>query len=391
MKRFSAHYILTNSSDPIAKGIITTNDDGTIIDVEESGGALNETAAVEFHNGIIIPGFVNCHCHLELSHLRNKLSKGKGLGTFIMNIRDHRGAGSDLIGKAAKEADSELYNEGVVLCADICNTPLTFTLKQDSSIRYHNLLEVFGIDPAAAEKRIAEVKALESEALKKGLTCSVVPHSPYSVSLTLFRLIRTNFPEPAVSSIHFQETESEASFLEEQSGPLRTSYEAAGLFPERPELARSHSDVILNELPANGNLILVHNTSTDQDTIRKILKRGNLFWCLCPSSNLYIENRIPPVGLLQDEGCELVIGTDSLASNTSLSILKELKIIQQHFPGAKLEDLVRWSSYNGAKALNELNTFGRIVAGTRPGLLLIENADLHNLRLLPETTIRRLI
>lgn len=391
MRRFSAQYIITNTGVPLSKGIITTDDDGLIVDVEDTKGKLAESSSLEFHNGIIIPGFVNCHCHLELSHLRGKVNKGKGLGEFIMNIRNNRSSGSDLIVKAAGDADKEMYNEGVVLCADICNTSLTFSLKNKSRIKYYNLLEVFGIDPAGAERRINEASALEAEAIRHGLAYSVIPHSPYSVSLTLFRLLRERFPEPAVNSIHFQETEGEAAFLSNLSGPLRTSYEAAGLLPEKPELASTHSGAILNELSPGGNLILVHNTYTDRDTIRKLKKRQNLFWCLCPASNIYIENTVPPVELLVNEGCRIVTGTDSLASNTSLSILAELKIIQQHYPDTGLEDLVRWSTYNGAAALNQLNTFGLIGNGAKPGLLLIENADLHNFRLLPESTIRRLI
>ena len=90
-------------------------------------------------------------------------------------------------------------------------------------------------------------------------------------------------------------------------------------------------------------------------TIRKIKKRENLFWCLCPNSNIYIENKFPPVDLLIDEGCEIIIGTDSLASNKKLDILEELKTLQFHFPSLSIEDLVSWATINGAKALGKRN------------------------------------
>jgi cytosine/adenosine deaminase-related metal-dependent hydrolase len=85
--------------------------------------------------------------------------------------------------------------------------------------------------------------------------------------------------------------------------------------------------------------------------------RTDLYWCLCPNSNLYIEQKMPPVDLLVSEGCPIVIGTDSLSSNTSLSIINELKTIHSHFPSFSLETLIGWATINGAKALGEdMNT-----------------------------------
>ena len=95
--------------------------------------------------------------------------------------------------------------------------------------------------------------------------------------------------------------------------------------------------------------------------------------------------------MLISEGCEIVIGTDSLASNNKLSILSELKILQEHFPSVPLEELVRWATINGARALCEDKKFGKIEPGMKPGLLLLENADLVNFKLLPETTAVRLV
>jgi cytosine/adenosine deaminase-related metal-dependent hydrolase len=142
---------------------------------------------------------------------------------------------------------------------------------------------------------------------------------------------------------------------------------------------------------SSGNLILVHNTYADINTIREIQKRRNTWWCLCPNSNLYIENKIPPVDLLKSQGCKIVLGTDSLASNKKLSILSEMKTLQYHFPSVTLEELVRWATINGAEALGEETKFGKIEPGMKPGLLLLENLDLVNLKLLPETLVTRLI
>jgi cytosine/adenosine deaminase-related metal-dependent hydrolase len=187
------------------------------------------------------------------------------------------------------------------------------------------------------------------------------------------------------------ETSAEESFLKERTGSLMTTYEQSGLLPETLETAGSHEITILNEVTTSGNLILVHNTFIGKETIKKLKGRKNLFYCLCPNSNLYIENKLPPVNLLLDESCEIVVGTDSLASNFTLSILEELKTLQCNFPGLKLEDLISWATINGARALVSNDTFGSIETGKKPGLLVLENVDLVNMKLLPETTVTRLI
>jgi cytosine/adenosine deaminase-related metal-dependent hydrolase len=281
--------------------------------------------------------------------------------------------------------------EGIVLCADICNTANSFRLKEKSAIRYINLLEVFGIDPVKAEHRLNEIFKIADIASGLNLAFSIVPHSVYSMSLSLFRLLRKEGGKNRLTTIHFMESEGEKTFLETQSGPIMNSFKNSGLIPSRLETVNNHADAILNEVGFDGNLLLVHNTFADRKTVRQVKKRKNLYWCLCPNSNLYIENKLPPLNMLLEEGCEIVIGTDSLASNNKLSILEEIKTLQKYFPELSLAELVRWATLNGAKALNEEDRYGTIEAGRKPGLLLIQNADLVNLKLLPESFVNKLI
>jgi cytosine/adenosine deaminase-related metal-dependent hydrolase len=391
MKRFTAQFIITNSGPSLKRGIITTEDDGTIISVEDTAGELEEKHSTEFYNGIIIPGFVNCHCHLELSHMKGGTSKGSGLGSFIEEIRSYRNRKNDNILTSAYSADKSMFSEGIVLCADVCNTSDTFKVKKESMIRYISLIEVFGLDPGKAENRINEILDIAETARDLGLQYSLVPHSAYSISLTLLRLLKKESLNNSITSIHFMESEGEEIFLRNHTGPLMSAYKRSGLIPSRLELAGSHIDIILNELTKSGNLILVHNTFADKTTIRLIKERKNLFWCLCPNSNIYIENKIPPLNLLIEEGCEIVIGTDSHASNSNLSILEELKTLQFNFPELGIGDMVRWATINGSKALQEEEWSGSIEAGKNPGLLLLENIDLRNMKLLPESSVRRLI
>jgi cytosine/adenosine deaminase-related metal-dependent hydrolase len=391
MKGFSAQYIMTNNGPPLKRAVIYAEDDGTIVNIDDTGGRLTDKHSIEFYNGIIIPGFVNCHCHLELSHMKGLVPKGSGLGDFLEDIRSTREAGVENIISSATTADNDMYHNGVVLCADICNTASTFNIKINSRIKYINFLEVFGIDPEKAERRLSEIMQVAEKADELNLPFSLVPHSVYSMSVTLMKLLRDRCERNKVTSVHFMETAGEKSFLEDHTGFIMTSYKQSGLIPGSLETVSSHVDAVLNEITLSGNLILVHNTYVDRVTIRDIKERVRLFWCLCPNSNLYIEDKIPPVPLLTEEDCEIVIGTDSLASNDNLSILEELKTLQHYYPYLSLAELVRWGTYNGARALGEEEIFGKLETGKKPGLLLLQNVDLVNMKLLPDSFVTRLI
>jgi cytosine/adenosine deaminase-related metal-dependent hydrolase len=316
---------------------------------------------------------------------------GTGLTRFIEQVRNNRAADKEIIIRAAQSADQEMYSAGVNLCADICNTSFTFNLKKKSRINYFNLVEVFGIDSAKASQRMAEIIKISEIAGEMNLRFSLVPHSVYSLSLPLFRLLRETNTDNSVTSIHFMETAGEADLIEKHSGPLMESYIQSGLISSGIETVKSHSDAVLNEITREGNLILVHNTFADRTIIREMQPRGNLYWCLCPNSNTYIENKLPPVDILIDEGCVITIGTDSLASNNKLDILEELKTLQMNFSFLSIPELVTWATLNGAKALGEEEHFGSIEPGKKPGLLLLQNVDFQNMKLLPGSFVTRLI
>ena len=391
MRIFSAQYVYSGNGPLLKRATVTTDDSGTIISIKEPVPGETEHHSTEFYNGIIVPGFVNCHCHLELSYLRGQIETGGGLSHFIFNVRSLREKPLDEIIGAARSADKEMYDEGISLCADICNDSSTFEVKKNSRIRYISLPEIFGIDPDKAEKRIGELDLLLEKAASAGIEHYPVPHSVYSVSLELFRLLKKRSLKNRVTSIHFLETADEELFLRGADCTMKESYLNSGLLPEPLSLAPSHTDAIVDEVTSSGNLLLIHNTFAGKEHVNALKKRKNLFWCLCPASNMYIEGVMPPVEVLNSEGCTITVGTDSLASNKRLSIIGELKLLQTHFPSLSLSDLLKWATFNGAIALGASDQYGKLTPGTQPGIILLEDVDLINLKLLPSTTARRLL
>jgi cytosine/adenosine deaminase-related metal-dependent hydrolase len=367
MRRISAQYVFTSAGRPLRRGVVTAATDGTILSVEDTGGDLAEKSGLEFYNGIIIPGLVNCHAHLEISHMHNTLPAGRGLTEFITGIREQRDAETEEIVRAARDADNEMYVEGVVACGDISNNSLTFNIKSTSTIMYLTFIEVFGLDPLLATARIDHALELVSDADAAGLPCHITPHAVYSVSQPLFHLIKEHIRSSSITSLHFLESDDER------------------------KMARGHIETAISLSNLTSQLILVHNTVIAEDELEKLASMPNIWFCLCPSSNMRISDKMPPVKLLAKASGRIVAGTDSLASTDRLSILGELILLHAAAPGIPLDEIIRWGTINGARALQMDGTLGSIEPGKKPGLLLIEEVDLARLRLLPDSRVRRLL
>ncbi|MDT8400841.1 MAG: amidohydrolase family protein [Bacteroidales bacterium] len=392
MRRLSAQYIITGTGDILKRGIIATDTEGRITEITDTGGRPVELSKTEFYNGILVPGFVNCHCHIELSGLHKKAGEHMGLGEFIRKVRETRTRERKDELKSIAEADKMMFKSGISACGDVCNTGISFEIKEGSPVKYINFLEVFGIDPRKAGKRISEVKALKKEAGRFSADSWIVPHSFYSMSATLLAMVKEVSSDNELNTVHFMESEQETSLLKDAGGGLMESYGAMGISPGMLyDRVPDHITGIMDYISPAGNLILVHNTFAGEKEIRAAVQRGNCFFCLCPGSNLYIENALPPVTALMKMKADIVIGTDSLASNKSLDILGEMKIINSNFPDLSLEEMVGWATINGARALKIDSDYGSIEKGKKPGLVLIENADLSKLRLTEKSRARRLV
>jgi cytosine/adenosine deaminase-related metal-dependent hydrolase len=118
--------------------------------------------------------------------------------------------------------------------------------------------------------------------------------------------------------------------------------------------------------------LLVHNTYTSAaDVTYATSIHPNLYWCLCTNANLYIENMLPDVNMMRAAGLRITLGTDSLASNDSLSILSEMNLLQERFD-VPTEELLKWATFNGAEFLEIDRRFGSFELGKQPGINLVE-------------------
>jgi len=355
--------------------VLITTEQGIVEDIVSITDAGDN---VQSFKGILSPGFINCHCHLELSHMKGYIPERTGLTKFVTQvIKDRHFAETEILADIEK-AENEMLSGGIVAVGDICNNNLTIPQKIKGRIRYHNFIEASGFLPQLAEQRFKRSVDFFNEFAKQAgpeSSCSIVPHAPYSVSEELWEKI-IHFPGNQLMTIHNQETEGENELFLNRQGELLDFYQSLGMDASffQPSGKTSLQTYLSKFLP-DQPLILVHNVHTSADDLaycRQTVNNRSISWCFCPNANLYIGGKLPDVDMFIQQDLSIVLGTDSLASNHQLSIVAEMQTIRQNFPSVKTAQLLGWATINGAKALQLDNLLGSFEPGKKPGVVVME-------------------
>jgi len=361
MRFLTADYLFPLYIAPIKEGVLKISDNGQVIAIFKNRSEVPQDK-LEIFEGILCPGFVNAHCHLELSNLKGNAEKGKGFLEFSNIIRQRDNYTDTAKQQAIEKAEQEMIANGIVAVGDICNTTDTLLQKQKGNLKYYNFIETFGVDVKKVDVVFNQAIELKNEFRAAGQKASIVPHAPYSVPPVLMKKINNSFDNnDELLTIHMQETKEENQLFENQEGAFfdwLNGMNASSSIWEN----RNKSTDILQEL-VDKKVLLVHNTFAKKEDIT------DNYYCTCPRANLYIENILPNYSIFDTE--KLCVGTDSLASNDSLSILDELLIIQNN-SNFDLNTLLKIACKNGAKALG-LSTLGTFEKGKIPGVNLIKS------------------
>ena len=351
--------------------VLILSEDGAvagIVDEPAAGGGVREM------DGILCPGFVNTHCHLELSHMKGLIPEKTGLPAFLTRVMESRNAPAGDYNNILDEAEQAMWAAGISAVGDICNGAATLVKKQQGRMYYHTFVECMGVADAGASSRYSysmEVLDAFREINGPQHQCSIVPHAPYSVSKTLFELL-AGTPHNTPVCIHNQETPAENELFRDKTGDFIPFYNHFGM--DASAFTPTGTNSLEAYLPyfSQNKILLVHNTfTTEQDILFARQQPAATWWCLCPQANLYIEGRLPDVPLLRQLQCSITLGTDSLASNHHLSIWEEVKTIRRYFPEIPLEEILQWATFNGARALGIQATYGSFNTGCKPGVVLI--------------------
>ncbi len=367
---------------------MAVSDDGTVMEVF----SFRHADAV-YYDGIITPGFVNTHCHLELSHLKDQVAAQKGMASFIGELVPKRNSFSETeIKNAIANAESEMIKNGIVAVGGISNTNHTFEQKAKQNLFYHTFIELFDLGAEKADEIFSREKNLKSQI--SNLKSSLSPHAPYTVSPALFTIIDNLQQE--ITCIHNQESKAEDDLFKNRTGDLFDAFSKLGIALNWIKAGKTSVHYSLPQMLQSKKIQLVHNTYTGAEDLQFIKSKtagikSKIYLCTCPNANLYIENKLPDYNLLRMSGFKMTIGTDSLASNYSLSILDEMKTIQKNYPEIEFAELLQWATINGAEFLGIDNFFGSIEQGKKCGLNLIANLDTEKLSINEKTSVQKII
>lgn len=378
--------------------VLVTDESGKILDLVNESEAGDD---VQLFSGILSPGLINCHCHLELSHLKNVIPPHTGLIDFLCSVVTKReapptkeslrtnpsegGAYEDPAKKkmlAIIDAEKEMFDNGIVAVGDIGNTADTAEVKSKSRIRWQNFVEVLSFTDEKAEenielyKRVAKQFETDHGPWTMDHRTSLVPHAPYSISPKTFRLIN-ELTKTQIISIHNQEHPAEDELYKTGGGDYLKLFKIFGINESPfPVTGKSSIRSVLPYFNNGQTIFLIHNTFMPEEDIvwanEYATANGlTLVYCLCVNANLYIENKVPPIEMLMKHNCRIVLGTDSYSSNWQLSIAKEIQSIQKHFSSLSLETILQWATFSGAKALQWDDDLGSFEKGKRPGISLL--------------------
>jgi cytosine/adenosine deaminase-related metal-dependent hydrolase len=374
VESLTARWVLPIAGPPLRDGRVVV-EDGRVAWVGRAGAADQPAAPVrELGEGVLLPGLVNAHCHLELSHLRGRLPSGAGFVPWVEALVAARGQAPEAEARTATaEAIAFLQDRGTAAVGDVANALAHLDLLAASRLRAVVFLELLAFDPAKAEATLAwghDLAARARSSLPPYVEVRLAAHAPHSLSPALLRRLAG---EGGPAAIHLAESPEEARFLADGGGPWPRFLEARGLghvafTPPGRSPVRYAEDLGL----LHPRLVAVHGVQVDEAD-RETLARRGVHVVLCPRSNRNLGVGRADAPALLRSGVRLALGTDSLASVETLDVLDDAVLLRRQFPDLDPAAIVRMATLGGAEALG-LDDLGAIAPGRRAALAFAPGA-----------------
>jgi cytosine/adenosine deaminase-related metal-dependent hydrolase len=379
MRAVHAEAVVTGDAEVLRDGAVVVGDRGEVLDLGRAAEVLPRHAgiAVERVAGVVMPGLVNAHTHLELSALRGRAPGGRGFVPWVENMIGVRAElrpedDADAVERAVDELDAAC----TVAVGEVTNTLAAVRALARRGIVGCVFHEVFGVEREPLEGRVAALARMKEELgawPSADLAYAPTPHTLYTTHADVVRrLVREAREQGVRASVHVAEHAPERRFLEQGDGPVAEWYEARlKLRRDLLEWPSKSPVAFADELGVLApHVLVVHLTDARPEELELVARRGAPV-VACPRSNLHIETRLPPLLAMRTAGLRPALGTDSLASNASLDVLAEARALADRFPAVPAAELLRMATWEGARALGRSDV-GRVARGARPGLFAID-------------------
>ncbi|HVV50080.1 MAG TPA: amidohydrolase family protein [Polyangia bacterium] len=382
MRIVSARWVVPVDRPPIAEGALALDAAGTVRAVGPRAEVRAELPAApeERALGVLVPGLVNAHCHLELSALAEAVPGGGGfiawaqrfLKTVGETPRERRRA-------AAHEAAEAAVRLGTAAIGDVGNTldaAPALGAAALAGVLFHELL---GSREARTGDALADAARERAEAAAWPAALGYVraPHAPYSVGPELMRRIfAAARADGRATSVHVAEDVEELKLLRDGTGAWPAMLAAMGIDAATRAPGQTPVEYLasLGAFDGGAPPLLVHMVHAGDDDRRRARAAGATA-VLCPRSNLHIGGLLPDVPALLDDGVSIALGTDSLASTPDLSVWGEMATLAGHFPTVPAARWLEAATSGGARAIG-LPAHGALAPGKRPGVLDVLVDDL---------------
>lgn len=378
MIRYHARWVLPISGPPIDDGWVMV-DRNRIVALGGAAAARPHVESVSLGSVAILPGLVNAHTHLELSHMRDEVPPAPDFVTWIRGVmrarRQRPDPRSTEILRGVDAGIAESLASGTAVVGDISNTLVTYEPLARSPLAgvvFYELIRFNAPDPTAlVDAAEAEINAL---APADHVRASLAAHAPYSVAPLVFRAIRRAVDRDAFTpcSVHLSESAEEIEFIRTGGGPWRNLLEDLGAWDPNWVPPKVSPVQFLDEAGFLGtNVLAVHGVQMTLDDLGRLKARGATL-VTCPRSNGHTGAGAPPLQDFYDSGVRVAIGTDSLASAPDLSIFAEMATMRALAPSVPATSLLESATIAGARALGFDALYGTIEPGKSGRLLAVD-------------------
>lgn len=382
---YLAPWVVPISSPVIRDGAVAIAN-GRILAVGSSASICSRfpEARVENCQGVLLPGLVNAHIHLELSayHHIQRPAPDESFCDWIRSLlqlrQEEQGEPEEVV-RAARNMLQQQHDSGVLLLLDIGNILPASSASSASpeimppALQLSFLLELLGPTAKAEEQVLARISSLPD-------SVAATPHAPYSTTPGIMTALKQRADRlHHIYSLHVAESADEIELLQSGSGCFRSFLEERGawedIFP-CPGMDGHGAVEYLDRLGLlDANLLCVHCVHVSENEVQMLAAHGCKV-CLCPGSNRFLGVGVAPLEMMLRHHLLPALGTDSIASNEELDLWREMQILRQDHPGVAPAAVMAMATLGGAKALGREGDFGTLAPGRKSILLNVDSPAL---------------
>ena len=376
MTRYRAAWVVPVAGPPLRDAWVAVSGDRIVAVGRDHDPTTPE---VDLGQVALMPGLVNAHTHLELSHLRDQIPPASEFVTWIRGVmatrRPGAGPGAEAIAAGIQAGIDEAVACGTALVGDISNTLASWAPLAASALGgvvFNEIIRFNTPDPTGVVAQACQqIDALPPAA---DLRASLAAHAPYSVAPLVFRAIRDELERrPFLPySVHLAESREESEFIRTGGGEWRTFLEQVGSWDPTWHAPGGTPVEYLDDAGfVSRRSLVVHGVQMTGADLTRLVRRGATL-VTCPRSNVYTGAGQPPVEAFYQAGVSVAVGTDSLASTPDLNLFAELAALRERAPNVPASRLIESATAVGARALGFDAEFGTLESGKRARVLAVD-------------------